>query len=394
MVDYQHLIRIFSTPRPSGSAAEAQAQEAAQAWLQNHQVPCRTETYRLYPYFFVAIGLWLILSRTALAGLVLLRAGWWTVPVALIGLAGGLLDVGYNIPLVGWPGARCWRNLFIELGSPEATQEVILSAHTDSKTEWLDHRQRMIFVKNLRLGIVLTLFLGVWGPVDHLLWISSSPWATLSYYVGIAVCLPLLILAWGLGANMALGWLRTPSLGVIDNGAACAVLLALADRLAQDASALQKTRLTLALFSGEEVNLQGSHAYVRTRTWTRPVIALNLEVLGQDGEYVLWEQDGTSLHQLPCSEKLNELVSTSIEVVTGQKPRRVGPVSSDGGQFLLAGIPATTLGTYDRVWQDRGFHSSADNLTRLAPERLPEAVEILAHFIQQCDQSEILLEIH
>jgi hypothetical protein len=139
--------------------------------------------------------------------------------------------------------------------------------------------------------------------------------------------------------------------------------------------------LILVLFAGEEVNMQGSQAYVREREWPQPARALNLEVMAQDGDYVLWEQDGYSLKLWPCSSEVNRDISQAVQQVTGSAPRLVGPVNSDGGSFLRHGIPASTLGTYDRQQKDRGFHSARDNLDRVVMERLPEAVKILSGFI-------------
>ena len=71
--------------------------------------------------------------------------------------------------------------------------------------------------------------------------------------------------------------------------------------------------------------------------------------------------------------------------MSGSPARPVGPVNSDGYSFLRVGIPATTLGTYDKKLVDRGFHGPADNLDRVVMERLPEAVEILASFVHYYD---------
>jgi hypothetical protein len=60
-------------------------------------------------------------------------------------------------------------------------------------------------------------------------------------------------------------------------------------------------------------------------------------------------------------------------------------VNSDGYSFIRVGIPATTIGTYDRVMVDRGFHQASDNLNRVVMDRLPQAVEILEHFLKACD---------
>jgi Zn-dependent M28 family amino/carboxypeptidase len=207
---------------------------------------------------------------------------------------------------------------------------------------------------------------------------------------------PLFFLASGMGANLAFGrlsgriWGSSP--GAVDNGAACAILLGLAARLHASELRLKHTRLTLALFTGEEVNMQGSRAYVRSRGWPVPAAALNLEVMAQDGEYVYWEMDGSALRLAPTHPGISQAVSQAVEAVTGQPAVPAGPITSDGGSFILAGIPTAVLGTYHSYWRDRGFHRPSDNLERIMPSRLPEGVDILARFIQEFDRSPTLLQ--
>ena len=138
MVDYQELMTLLSVPRPNGSAAERETRRALGEWLARHGIAYRLQTFRLYPYFFECVGLWLILSRTLLALAIWERWGWLTLLIALVGLLGGTLDVALNQPLVTWPGARRGENILIEFEPPKASQEIILCAHYDSKTELLD----------------------------------------------------------------------------------------------------------------------------------------------------------------------------------------------------------------------------------------------------------------
>jgi hypothetical protein len=383
--DFAALMHLLSKPRPAGSPAERHTLQELQSWLDQRGIKFKLHEFDLYPNFWLGIGIWLIFSRSLLALLIWQRAGWQALAIALLGLLGGLVDVAANIPLVTWFGATQGQNLLIELGPPAPSREIVLSAHYDTKTELLDHRQRLFFIKKLPLGILLTLALGILGPLDHYLLSNVSPAASWTYVLGISLSLPLLFLAWGLGLNLTLGRFRPPSQGAVDNGAACAILLGLVERIRQGAINLTHTRLTLAWFTGEELNMQGSLAYVKSREWSLPAQALNLEVMAQDGEYVLWEQDGYSLKLWPCSAEINQAVAQAVQQVTGAAPRFVGPVNSDGGSFLRVGIPASTLGTYDRLQRDRGFHSARDNLDRVVMERLPEAVEILARFIQAID---------
>ena len=389
ITDFDELMAILSQPRPNGSRGERETRLALLTWLEKRGIPYHTHRFRQYPFFFECIGVWLILSRTLLAVSVWLRGGWITTLIALMGLLGGVLDVLFNLPLVTWPGWRWGENILIELHPPDPQREVVISAHYDSKTELLDHHQRMFFLKNLRLGIFLSLLLAALGPLDAWLLAQGASWATFTFWVGTILTLPLLFLAWGLGLNLSTGRLLAPSQGAVDNGAACAILLGLAERLCAGEipgslgswNALQSTQVTLALFTGEEINMQGSHAYVRSREWPLPAQVLNLEVMAQDGDYVFWEQDGNSFHLSPTSPEINSAINEALLRATGAPGRLVGPVNSDGASFLSAGIPTGVLGTYDRHFVDTGFHRPTDCLSRVAKERLARGVEILICFL-------------
>lgn len=391
MIDYAELMRCLSAPRPNGSAAERATSRELQRRLADLGIPCRVQPFRLYPYFAEAIGLWLIVSRTLLVVSVWQRWGWPSLPIALVGLLGGMLDVA-GIPVVTWPGARRGENLLVEFDPPRgegdapAAQEIIVSAHYDSKTELLDHDRRAFFLRNVRLGIVLTLALGFLGPIDGLLRAAAPAWATTAFGLGATLSLPLIFLAWGLGLNLSLGRFVAPSLGAVDNGAACAILIGLAQRLARGDPQLGRTRVTLALFAGEEVNMQGSRAYARGRDWPRPAAALNLETMAQDGDYVLWQRDGNALGSMPTTPGLNAALAGVVREATGCPARFVDLINSDGFSFLSMGIPASVLGTHHRSLGGGGLHRPSDNMSRVVMSRIPEAVEILARFLETCDR--------
>jgi Peptidase family M28 len=379
-VDYNGLMRILSRPRPSGSDAERETVRTLQDWLTSRGLPCRLQPFPLYPYFFICIGLWMILAHTLLAVSVWLQWGWMTTVIAVLGILGGLIDTAFDLPLVTWFGKTTGQNILIEFGVPTPKRELVISAHYDSKTELFDHYVRTFFVRNLRFGIALAVLLGILSPLQKYL---STQWADAIHIVGIVLTIPLLFLVWGLGLNLSLGRLRRdPSQGAVDNGAACAILLGLAQQVADGAVPLEDTQLTLALFGGEEVNMQGSRAYALGREWTLPAAALNLEIMAQDGDYVFWEQDGMSLKLFPTDTRLNHAVSLAVEKVTGKLARAAGPINSDGYSFLRARIPVAVLGTFDRQQGERGFHLPTDNLDRVQMNRLAEGVEILAQLIR------------
>jgi hypothetical protein len=387
MMDYHELMSILSVPRPNGSAAVERTCRTFQDWLSQRGIPYRLHTFRLYPYFFECIGVWIILSRMLLAAAIWLRWGWLTLPIAILGVIGGTLDVTLSLPFVTWPGTRRGENILIEFDPPAgASQEIIFSAHYDSKTELLDHFQRLFFVTQLRFGILLTLLLGVLGLADGLVRAQSPAWANFAFGLGVVLTLPMLFLAFGLGLNLSTGRLLQPSQGAVDNGAACAILLGLADRLAKGEVALQHIKVTLALFAGEEVSMQGSRAYARGREWRLPAVALNLEVMAQDGGYIFWEQDGNAFGLTPTSAQVSEVIADAVKQVTGQSAQPAGPINSDGFSFISAGIPTGVLGTFDSRLKETGFHRPTDNLGRVVMARLPEGVEILSRFLQKYDR--------
>ena len=138
-VNYRHLMSILSVPRPNGSAAERETRAQLRSWLEGRGIDTKIHEFDLYPYLFETIGVWIILSRTLLAAAVLLRWGWWTLPIGLIGLAGGLVDFLWRRPLISWPGKQRGQNLFVQFEPNQPSRELIISAHTDTKTEPLDH---------------------------------------------------------------------------------------------------------------------------------------------------------------------------------------------------------------------------------------------------------------
>jgi len=140
---------------------------------------------------------------------------------------------------------------------------------------------------------------------------------------------------------------------------------------------------------GEEAQMQGALAYVRDRKdWPLPTCVVNLEVLGQNGGYWLWEEDGTVMLRMPVDPALNRALELAVEAVTGEQPVREPEISCDAFAFLRRGIAAATLGSFDRDLGGRGFHSALDNPGRVDPGRLAQAVEVLSRFLTDLDATE------
>jgi acetylornithine deacetylase/succinyl-diaminopimelate desuccinylase-like protein len=277
-------------------------------------------------------------------------------------------------------------------GGIEGGQEVILCAHLDSKTEILDHHQRSVL---LRLGVPamgLALVSGILTGAEGFLKAGSA--AEVVHWLALLFALPVAVYGLGMGANLVGGrFSRNPSTGAVDNGAAVVILLALAQRLQREELCLDRVTVTLLFTVGEEAQMQGALAYVRDREhWPLLVAVVNLEVMGQNGGYVVWEQDGTAMLNLPTDVLLSETLAKAVEEVTGDRPIPTPSVSSDAFAFLRRSIPATTLGSFDLDLGGRGFHSALDSPDRVHPDRLTEAVEILGRFLESVDSNHFRLE--
>jgi Zn-dependent M28 family amino/carboxypeptidase len=163
------------------------------------------------------------------------------------------------------------------------------------------------------------------------------------------------------------------------------ILLGLAERLAQGSVVLGKTQVTLAFFGGEEVSMQGSRAFVRSRPWNMPTAVINLELLGQNGPYVTWQSEGNVLTSAPTDPRLSEQVRSVIADVTGQPARPIGGINSDGYSFILVGLPTCVLGSYDRVQGGGGLHRPTDAPSRVELGRLAETIQILEECVQRAE---------
>ncbi len=385
--DFNKLLAILSRPRPNGSKALKETCVSLCNWLSINEISYKLHSYKARPYLMETMGAWLLISQLLLDVSVWLRWGWPSLLIVLIGLAVMQLEAK-GVPVVSWIGNSRSENIivtFSPLQSPQ--QEVVLSAHYDSKTELYDHNRRAFFLKRMPLAAGLSFLLGVLGVIDGFLRQSFD----IVFWAGVALSIPHLIFMWGLGVNFLFGRLARPSQGSVDNGAACTILLDLANRLAKDDFSLQRTTVTVALFTGEEVAAQGSTAYVSDREWILPSIALNLELCGQNGPYIAWEQYGGSSASLyQATKPLNEAVEASVTCFDREFELVEGPVGTDSVPFLAAGIAATSLGTMDRDLGIGGLHRSTDNLERVVVDRLSETADIVANILTQYDNGSFL----
>jgi hypothetical protein len=357
-----------------------------QGWLEAEGVTVTSHEFVLRPYFMELLGLWLAVMGLLLPVAALGSWGWGGAVLALLAVAVPLLEVRFLCPTVTALVQQTARNLEVCFPVPRPCREVILCAHVDSKTELLDHAQRKVL---LRLGlpaIGLALVAGAGMAAERLLAPGTASQAV--HWLAFLAALPVAVYGLGMGANLVGGrFSRQPSRGAVDNGTAVAVLLDLARRLHRGRLSLDHTAVTLLFTVGEEAQMQGALAYVRGRSaWLLPTCAINLEVVGQDGGYLLWEEDGTAMQRLPADANLNRALGRAVEAVSREPPVRAPTINSDAFAFLRQGIPAATLGSLDTKLGGRGFHSSLDAPGRVDPDRLVETTRVLGCLLAEMDR--------
>ena len=381
----QVLLPILSVPRPNGSQALTRTVGAVRTWLEKEGVSAQSHRLILRPYFMELLGLWMAFTSILLPVAALARWRWGGFILASLVLAVPLLEIRFLRPSITALVRQPAENLVVPFPVPRPGREIILCAHLDSKTEPLDHYLRSLL---LRLGVpamVLALVSGVLIAADGPLPVEGA--AAIVRWLAFLMVLPVTAFGLGMGFNLVGGrFSRRPSTGAVDNGAAVAILLALARQLHRENLRLDHTAVTLLLTVGEEAQMQGALAYVRDRKdWPASVSVVNLEVMGQSGGYLLWDEDGTTMLRVPADPVLNRALERAVEAVTGERSIRVPTINSDAFAFLRQGIPATTLGSFDLDLGGRGLHSALDSPDRVSIERLVEAVGILSRFLEDAD---------
>jgi hypothetical protein len=383
---------ILSTPRPNGSRALKGAVEGVEKWLESEGVTVAAHEFALRPYFMELLGLWLAVVGLLLPVAALNSWGWMGLVLALLAVAVPLLEVRFLCPTVTALVRQRARNLVVRFPVPRPRHEVILCAHLDSKTELLDHAQREVLLRQSLPAMGLALVAGASMAAERLL--ATGTASQVIHWLAFLAALPVAVYGLGMGANQVGGrFSRQPSSGAVDNGAAVAVLLDLARRLHRGSLGLDHTAVTLLFTVGEEAQMQGALAYVQCsygpsrEDWSLPTCAVNMEVVGQDGGYLLWEEDGTAMQRLPADATLKRALGRAVEAVSGEPPVRSPTINSDAFAFLRRGIPAATLGSLDSQLGERGFHSSLDAPGRVDPDRLAETTRVLGHLLAEMDRT-------
>lgn len=398
-MDLLGILQDLAVPRPNGSAALDATRERLVALLEGTGVSVSVEPFIVRPHMQALVGLALL----ALAVGVVLAVRGRRLGIALL-LAAlipaiYLLEFERGYPVVSWLGQKPAYNIVVDwspgaAGDPgSGTEErplVILAAHYDSKTEVFDHRARQPIYSaapGAMAALLLVALLGLAAEhVGALGCFTRGPGRTGLLAVAVAATAVIALLAFSFAGGHLL---PRKSPGACDDGTAVAILAGLAADL--PSLGLSGTDVRIILFTGEEVNCQGSAAYVaghpeladRARKGTVRVI--NLECLGGEGELSYSRAGGTFLRRYAASAELVGMIDQAL-AEHGSPPLKPAPFSYDDARsFMAAGVPAVTV---CQVRPDHGdsYHNAGDDLSKVVPGEMERVLAVLKTTLQLIDR--------
>ena len=301
-----------------------------------------------------------------------------------------LAQLEWQLPVFGWIGAESQDHVLARKPALKAEQRLILAAHYDTKTDALDHVERAP-VDYLALPVIPLMLAGALAAIgaarrpQRPRWISrlvsAAAWSAAVY--GIA----------SFAALSAGAFIRARSPGALDDGAACAVLVRVAEELASR-PALARTQVEVLLLSAEEVGVQGSWAYAEQRFGSPPEIptyVVNLEGIGASSELAVLGSERFTLRSFEPNARLVALLDASYRASFG-KPLEVTAFggATDARSFLAHGIPAATLVSHEPGRRlPRGLHSVRDARSRLDQAALDASVTYLLAVVASADANGI-----
>jgi acetylornithine deacetylase/succinyl-diaminopimelate desuccinylase-like protein len=378
------LPRLTTQPRENGSAALHDTAAWLVATLQQLGLDVGTIAYVAHPYRLRLAGALALLGGALYAWALRARRPFAAALIAVLMPALLLLELDRYVPIVSWIGATPQHHVVARLPARHATQRLILAAHYDTKTDLLDHVQRAPIEL---LGLPMTALMiaaAVWAarrrdrraPLPRLARVAM--WAAPLY--GAA-----------LFASLSAGMLvPAPSPGALDDGAACAVLVRLAERL-HAGGPLPRTEVEIALLSGEEIGVQGSWEYARQHfsgAAELPTSVINLEFIGAAPDLAVFGSEKFSLRSFPPDPVL-------VDILDAVHRRQRGTplyvtwygAATDARSFLAHGVPAATLSSdLPGHALGRGMHGATDSPDRVDPAALDATLDYLAAAVRAADQ--------
>lgn len=378
------LAHLAMQPRENGSAALSQTAEFLVTTLSRFGLPVERLAFTAYPYRHRACGVVALCGALTYAWALRSRRRGLAVAIALVLPTLILLELDYYVGVVTWMGATRQEHVIARVEALRPEQRIILTAHYDSKTDVLDHVARTP-VDLMSLPMTVLMIAAPLAGFAHAHRRGDAHTSTrferiivpATALYGAAV---FLVLAGGM-------FVRQRSHGALDDGAACAVLVRVAEALSR--APLARTTVDVALLSAEEIGVQGSRDFVHARLIPAPAktAVINFELIGAAANLAVFGSERFTLRSYPADPGLVAVLDAVHRRRRGQ-PLHVTwyGASTDARSFLTEGIPAATL-TSDLPEHalPRYMHSAADTLERVNEAALDESLAYVMAVLQELD---------
>jgi hypothetical protein len=287
-------------------------------------------------------------------------AGFIVAVLLALGAGAGILD-----PLLAAHPQTSLQLLVEPLGTP--VREILLCAHYDTKTELLDHVERSALIALAAILCALTCWLVLKRR-------TGARW------FGSAAAVALLVIGTHFAGSRLID---SRSHGIVDDGAACALLVELACWV--HSAPMQSTRVRFVWWSGEEVGAQGSSEFAATNRPSLPRCVVNLEAVGAGSEVAYAPYEWTHRGLAAADRDLIEAMRLAAKQPLRSIPY---PLISDAGSFLRHRTPALTLSNIRRgALMIRGLHSKRDRLPALDVSGIEATRQTLQTFLRNSDDS-------
>ena len=379
----EELLDQLVVPRPNGSPQLDDAASFIETQLRPFAADVVIDRFVTTPYGFQLIFAFALIVMLGFA-----VALWWRrygLGLALVALMAAILlaQTEYLWSPVGALIPAEERNVEAMFPGSDDGPMLILSAHYDTATQFGDHHSWTYWGYAMGAGVLGAVVLALLGLERRRRGRELPRWVA-----GVTMVLVLVPFA-AMAVIFSLGPLvRTPSPGALDNAGSVAVLLRLAERLAERPSVVPTT-VKLVFFAAEEEGALGSWHYAQKLTFDGPVAVINLDTIGTGEGRAYAPEEGFVIERYEAPKWLVRIVNEVLEEKEEQPLEAVpwpGMALSDARSFLAHGIPAVTLFELSEGRFPRGLHSAADSRDRLSVAALDRTVDLLEAIVLRVDQ--------
>ncbi len=266
----------------------------------------------------------------------------------------------------------------------EETNEIILTAHSDSVAVNLASIQRPLLITSV-ISLLLISLTGIILSILQIIAITMINANLMAYsHIFNWILLILSILLFLMLSLVAISKRVNTSSGAIDNGSGSAILLELANIISK--TPLKNTNLTFIWCTAEEWGLYGSKGYVNAhkeelKAKKDQTFLINIDMVGSELGYV--EKAGF-IRKKPLNDYLNSLIEeiAEKEYIDVQGFSSMFGGNSDHAPFKKLGIEVCCFLASKDV---KKIHSSKDNIKAVSEEKLNDAVKLVTQMIYHSD---------